>query len=108
MRHEAICNYLEAEADLHRAEALLDDLEPSSGARAALIEKVAELRLTAISLAIKENAEQALAEIEQSAPSDKPAPSWNGRGVFFSILFCVASWVGIYPLSSALLRRFAA
>jgi hypothetical protein len=98
----AICNLLDAQADLHRAKALLEDLEPSSGARAALEAKVAELHMAAVRLAIPDQPER-----EEPMAPQQSRPSWNGRGVFFSILFCVASWVGIYLLSAALLRRFA-
>jgi hypothetical protein len=109
MRHEAICNLLDAKANLHRAEALLDDLEPSSGARHALEEKVAELHMAAdqaaVRLAIPEEPERRASIIP---PPLAPRPPLNGIGVFFDILLCVASCVGIYLLSAALLRRFAA
>lgn len=87
MRHDAITKCLDAEADLHKAEALLDDLEPSSGARFALEFKVAELRLAAIQLAIQEDA-----TVEPALAPPLPTQEWNGRGVFWgpgSICACL-------------------
>ena len=98
MRDNTITKYLDAEDELHRAQSLLDDLEPSSGARAALESKVAELRLAAISRAVEVTP-------ECNEPIETK-PEWNGRGVF-SVILCASFWFGAYLLTAFILRRLA-
>src|SRR4051794_40248976 len=90
MRHEAITQYLDAEADLHKAQALLDDLEATSGGHAALAAKVAELKRAAIKTAITDNPECEEAQMPEAMPP------WNGRGVLWTVILSSLLWAGLF------------